>query len=77
MAKKKIIIELEFDEVTEYEYTALNLTSITRTHSDLDADELNALGESVAQSDYWQVDRWLDIQRIIGGEVESVKLPLR
>jgi hypothetical protein len=69
--RKKIVIEFEFEEIQEDEdYSYLELASIARTHSDLNAKELNNLGETVAQSDRWQVDIWMDVQRMLGGELD-------
>jgi hypothetical protein len=69
MVTKKITIEFTFEEKQDEwdkEYTYLELVSIERTRSDLSPDEIDALGEGIGQSDYWQVDRWIDIQAVLG-----------
>lgn len=68
MTHKRLVLEFVFEETPdEFDegYTSLELRSIARTYSDLDEGELNSLGEDVAQSDTWQVDRWIDIQHAL------------
>lgn len=71
--KKKVIVEIEFDEwVEEYEGEdpwAYYEPSAVRLHPDTDMDEgqLDSLGETVAQTDFWQVDMWNNIASVIGG----------
>ena len=68
MTTKKITLEFTFEEVqNEYdpEYTTLELVLIERTRSDLSPGELDYLGNRVAQSNDWQVDRWIDIQNAL------------
>jgi len=73
---KKLIIEIEFEErVEDEEYTSLNPVAIRRTHSDLTDAQIDALGETIGQSDTWQVDRWMDLQRVLGdAEIKEVKI---
>jgi hypothetical protein len=76
MATKKVVIEFEFEEIQEDpedDWTELKLISIRRSHSDLTKDELDQLGETIGQSDSWQVDRWMDIQDVLGGTRKRVK----
>lgn len=71
---KKLVIEIIFDEVTEDDYTYLEVTEIRRgKKSELTDGEFRNLGENVGQSDEWQVDRWIDIQQVLGG-AKSVKV---
>lgn len=76
MAKRKLVIEIIFEEdfYEDEEYTHLEVIEIRRgKKTDLTEDELDGLGESVAQTDFWQVDRWNDIQEVLGGR-KSVKV---
>ena len=74
--QKKIVLEFIFDEVQEDygEDTYLELQKIERTQSDLDDDELSGLGEEIAQSDWWQVDNWNRIQRILSGQDQAIDI---
>lgn len=74
--QKKIVVEILFEEITEDEdYTYLEVTEIRRgKKTTLTEAEMDSLGESVAQTDEWQVDRWIDIQAILGGYKKSVKV---
>ena len=67
--KKKLVVEIIFEEITEDDdYTYLEVTEVRRgKESNLTEGEMGALGEDVAQSDEWQVDRWIDIQAVLGG----------
>lgn len=66
---KKIVLEFNFEEVHDkvWDTTNLELHSIQSLRNDLDEDERLSLGEGISQSDYWQVDRWIDIQGILCG----------
>jgi len=71
--QKKIVLEFVFEEtVDEDDWAELELVSIARTHSDLSDDELDGLGESIAQTDSWQVDHWNEIQLVLGGQAEKI-----
>lgn len=67
MPSKFIAVCFEFNEVQEHpdEPPSLELEGMWRD-TDMAPHEIDALGESVAQSDYWQVERWLDIQTLLG-----------
>lgn len=71
MTKKKLIIEIQFDEVTDEfdeEFTYLVPHTIKRHKgTTLTEGEMDSLGDSVAQTDRWQVDRWIDIQQVLSG----------
>lgn len=73
--KKKMVVEIIFKEIVEDEdYTRLEIVEIRRgKKSNLTDGEMLSLGEGVAQSDEWQVDRWIDIQEVLGG-TKSVKV---
>lgn len=78
MAKKKIVIEIEFEEETEdfgdeswssYQPKKVSLhpdTTMTK-------DEMEETGERLAQMDSWH-ECWDDLQWVIFGEVESREL---
>lgn len=72
--KKHLTIDFVFDEVVEDEdYTHLDLRTIKVVHSDLSTGERTGLGEEVGQTDRWQIDRWIDIQEVLGGK-DKVKI---
>lgn len=80
VGKKKLVIEIIFDEITEEytdpedNYTYLEVKEIRRgKKTTLTEGEMDSLGEEVGQSDRWQVDRWIDIQEVLGGR-KSVKV---
>lgn len=68
MSSKYISLDFTFEEV-EDEYDegvwSLEVRGINRS-TNLSDDEINALGEEIGQSDRWQVDNWIAIQRILG-----------
>lgn len=67
MSTRKIVLEFTFQEVVDEDYYEhLELVSIERTRSDLYPEEIDALGEEIGQTDKWQVDRWIDIQSVLG-----------
>lgn len=74
MAQRHVLLDFTFEDLDEYGDGDVSptLTKIERTHSDLDRSELSGLGEEIAQTDKWQVDRWQDIQAVLGGSRESV-----
>lgn len=66
--KRKIVLEFTFkDDEDDYP----ELVRIERTHSDLTDGEIDNLGEDIAQSDYWQVYRWIDIQTVLGNSGQT------
>lgn len=67
MSLRKIVIELTFEDVVyDEDDIELTLIAMERVHSDLKDQELDSLGESIAQTDKWQLDRWNDLQQILG-----------
>lgn len=71
-----VTLEFEYREDPHWpEYAYLELSGMHR-NTDMDDDELTTLGESVAQTDKWQVDHWGDIQRLLGGVRERIKYEL-
>lgn len=65
---KRIVLEFQFEEFPwpEAQEVGLVLTGMERIFTDMSDDEINALGEHVAQSDYWQVNQWINIQQLLG-----------
>lgn len=56
MVTKRIVLEFEFEEAEEDDYTELSLAKITRQYrSPLTDGELSGLGDQIWQSDFWQV----------------------
>jgi len=71
---KKLVIELEFAEFQDFSDEPSYLeANVVRRHPDttLTEEELSQLGEVVGQSDRWQVDNWIAIQRVLGGSPEE------
>mgnify|MGYP000370160620 CR=1 FL=1 len=79
MTKKKLVIELVFDEIIEDEdfdpWTRLELTKIKRLDSTTLTDgQIDRLGEEIGQTDRWQVDNWILLQQVLGeSDTKSVK----
>lgn len=77
MTKKKLVLEFTFKEQQDTydpEYTYLELTKIERTGT-LEDWEIDSLGEEIGQTDRWQVNRWIDIQRLLGdSDTKKVKI---
>lgn len=77
MSEKKIVLEFIFEEehYPDEDWSDVRLVRIERTRSDLTPDQIDALGEGIAQSDYWQVDQWNNIQQVLGDSATtSVKV---
>lgn len=71
-----VTLEFEYREDPNWpEDVYLELSGMHR-NTDMDDDELTTLGESVAQTDKWQVDHWVDIQQLLGGDRERIKYEL-
>lgn len=67
---KKIVLEFIFDEKVDSvwpDYTELVLGEINVVESTLTEGERSGLGEEIAQTDEWQVNRWINIQNALGG----------
>lgn len=77
MVQKQLQLTFSFDQVAEFldEAPYLELVSIERS-TDLSDSELESLGDSVAQTDRWQVEIWQKIQELLSnpesGSVEFV-----
>ena len=73
---KKITVEIEFEEMPEDDgWVELVPSVIRRVQSDLTDSQIDSLGESIAQTDTWQVDRWIDLQTVLGNSnVKEVKI---
>lgn len=74
---KTVVLTLEFENLepdgdgySEMEPIRVYLDPATTMTS----DELSALGESVGQSDRWQVDNWIAIQNVLGGSSSEEEL---
>lgn len=66
MSQKYITLTFVFEEeIDEEDWVSLELAGIERDTNLSDA-QIDALGERIGQSDTWQVDRWIDIQRVLG-----------
>lgn len=78
MSKKRLVLEFTFKEKQDEGYedwTYLDLVKIERTHSDLSDSQIDSLGEDVAQTDEWQINRWIDIQTVLGNSsTKKVKI---
>lgn len=57
------VFEEEFDE--DYGEVTLKAAGVDR-ETNLTNEQINALGEEVAQTDRWQVHNWNTIQRVMG-----------
>lgn len=67
MSLRKIVIELTFEDVVyDEDDIELTLIAMERVRCDLEDKELDSLGESIAQTDTWQLDRWNDLQQVLG-----------
>lgn len=70
--KKTVTIELVFEgEIEEWDnetYSSYDLSEVSIVHSDLTESELSSLGESIAQTDSWQVDHMNGIASVLSGE---------
>lgn len=67
---KTLTLTFVFTEKEDYGDTYLDLDRIER-ETDLTDGEISALGEEVGQTDRWQVERWLDIQDLLGNPLVS------
>lgn len=71
-----VTLEFEYREDPVFpEDVYLELSGMHRD-TDMNDDELTTLGESVAQTDRWQVEHWSDIQRLLGGSSARIKYEL-
>lgn len=70
---KKLVIELIFNEEEEDGYTHLTPVKVVR-HPDttFTEEEMSNLGDSIAQTDRWQVDNWIAIQAVLSGSEKEV-----
>lgn len=77
MTKKRVLLEFVFDErPDEFDPESIVAYPVkVRLHSsELTDGQLDALGEEIAQTDRWQVDNWIAIQSVLGGETKKAKL---
>lgn len=66
--KRFVSVTLEFEyreDPGDPDYTERVLTGMSR-QTDMSDDELEALGETIGQSDTWQVTNWNHIQSLLG-----------
>jgi hypothetical protein len=69
MTKKIVLLALTFEEVEDEDGNPELEPSETYLYmSELTKSELSALGEEIAQTDRWQVDNWIAIQAVLGGD---------
>ena len=72
--KKRLVLEFEFEIEQEDEYDWEHLVPVRvfrHPDTNLDASEMDALGEEVGQSDRWQIENWNAIQQVMGGTLEA------
>lgn len=67
MVTRQLQLTFSFEETVEFpdEPAQLELKSISRS-TDLTAAQIESLGDSVAQTDRWQVEIWAKIQELLG-----------
>lgn len=77
MVKKKLLIEITFEEEHEFldedPYLKLKKMKVHPKSDILTDSESQTIGEHMAQSDWWQVNFWIDLQEIISQSVLKKK----
>jgi len=74
MTQKKIVVEFVFDIEVEDDWENPVIREIGLVETDFSEGELEGIGETIAQTDHWQVDVWNNIQTVLGGESKSVRV---
>jgi hypothetical protein len=70
--QKKIVVEFVFDIEVEDDWENPVISEIGLVSTDFTEDELSGIGETIAQTDHWQVDVWNSIQTVLGGDSKRV-----